>query len=220
MTTLNLQASASAHDSQMASVANDAGRVSTGAGITTIADANNSPGSHGSNDEYWVGVRFTGVTIANAATINSASLILTAAGTYNASPNVVAFIVAAHASDNSGALTTTNGDLNNTARPQTTAVSGTWTQTSVTLDTEYSISITSVIQEIVNRAGWVSGNAITILVCVHSTTTVSEWQDYFAYDGSTTKAPKLAVDYTAGGSTPVGKRLLTGQKLTRLALVG
>lgn len=200
MTTLNLQISTSATDSHMTSVTNDAGRVYTGSGLCSLTDANLSPGSHGSGDEWWTGNRFTGVTIPNAATINSASLIYTCAGTYNASPNVVALVVAAHASDNSGALATTGGDLNNTTRPQTTAASGTWTQTSITLNTEYSIDITSVIQEIVNRAGWASGNAITILVCVLSTTTVGEWQDYWSYDGSTTKAPKLSVDYTAGGA--------------------
>ena len=208
MTTLNLQVGTSATDSYMTSITNDAGRVYTGSGLCSLTDTNLSPGSHGSNDEWWSAARFTSVTIPNAATINSASLIYTCAGTYNAGSNVVAFIVAAHASDNSGALATTGGDLNNTTRPQTTAVSGTWTQTSVTLDTEYSISITSVIQEIVNRAGWASGNAITILVCVHSTTSLGEWQDYWSYDGSTTKAPKLNIDYTAGGGKAIPLRRL------------
>lgn len=210
MTTLNLQIGASAGDSNMTSITNDAGRVYTGSGLCATNETLLSPGSHGSNDEWWTGARFTSVTIPQGATINSASYIMTCGGTYNASPNVVAFLVAAHAADNSGALTATGGDLNNTTRPQTTAVSSTWTQTSLTLDTEYSIDITSVVQEIVNRAGWVSGNALTVLVCVATTTTVGEWQDYFSYDGSTTKAPELSVDYTAGGAVFTPRLALLG----------
>lgn len=216
MTTLNLQVNASAGDSHMESVANDAGRVSTVSGVCVINAANFSPGSHGSGNEWWGGVRVVSVTIPPGATINSAFLTLTGAGTYNASPNVVALLVAAHYAANSAALTTTNGDLNNTARPQTTAVSATWTQTSVVLDTEYSIDITSVVQEVVNHPSWASGNAMTLLVCVATTTTVSEWQDYFPYDTSTTKAPKVSVDYTAGGS-PVGP--LVGGKLVKHSIL-
>lgn len=209
MTVLNLQVSASAGDSHMESVSNDAGRVYTGSGLCSLTATNFSPGSHGSGNEWWGAVRVTGVTVPQGATVNSANLTLTCAGTYNASPNVVAFLVAAHAADNSGALTTTGGDLNNTTRPQTTAVSSVWTQTSLTLDTEYSIDTTSVAQEIFNRASWASGNAFTYLVCPNSTTTLGEWQDYWSYDGSTTKAPKVSFDYSTGGAfTP------------RLALMG
>ncbi|GAI31453.1 unnamed protein product [marine sediment metagenome] len=71
----------------------------------------------------------------------------------------------------------------------------TWTK-----DVDYnSPEIKTVIQEIVNRAGWASGNAIVIF-----------WEDYenrstwayenrryaYSYNGSTTYAPKLYIEYT------------------------
>lgn len=198
MTTLDLQVNTSAGDSRMQSVANDAGRVSTASGVCSITESVLSPGSHGSGDEWWVAARFTSVTVDQGTTITSATFKMTAQTTYNAGSNVIKYLVAAHAADNAAALAATNGNLNNTTRPQTTAVSSAWTQTSVTADTEYTIDVTSVVQEIINRAGWANGNAIVILVCVDTSTTLNEWQDYYAYDGSTTKAPKLQIVYSSG----------------------
>ncbi len=203
MTTLNLQVSTSAGDAHAGAINNDSGRaVTTGANIASLTDNPLSPGSHGGNDEYTAAFRFTGVTVAQAATVNSASFKMTAQATYNAGANTVSLLVSAEASDNAPALTASGAGelLTSAARPRTTAVSAAWNQNSVVADTEYSIDITSVIQEIVNRAGWVSGNAIVILVDTNTTTTLGEWQDYFSYDGSTTKAAKLVIDYGAAGA--------------------
>ena len=209
MAVLNLQVNTSAGDAHAGSINNDSGRnVTSGANISSLTDNPISPGSHGGNNEHTAAFRFTGVTVANAATINSATFKLTAQATYNAGANTVSYLVSAEASDNAPALTATGAGelLTSTARPRTTAVSSAWNQTSVTADTEYSIDITSVIQEIVNRVGWVSGNAILILVDTNTTTTLGEWQDYYSYDGSTTKAAKLDIDYGSAGGQPTIKR--------------
>lgn len=203
MTTLNLQVASSAGDAHAGSINNDSGRnVTSGANIGSLTDNPLSPGSHGSNNEHTAAFRFTGVTVPQGSTINSASFKMTAQATYNAGASTVSFLVSAEASDNAPALTATGSGelLTSAARPRTTAVSAAWNQTSVVADTEYSIDITSVIQEIVNRAGWVSGNAILIIVDTNTTTTLNEWQDYWSYDGSTTKAAKLNIDYGAVGA--------------------
>ena len=207
MTTLNLQVASSAGDAHAGSINNDSGRnVTTGANINSLTNNPLSPGSHGSNDEYTAAFRFTGVTVANAATINSATFKLTAQATYNAGANTVSFLVSAQAHDNAPAMVATGSGENlrsstgTATRPRTTAVSAAWNQTSIVADTEYSIDVTGVVQEIVNRAGWASGNAILILVDTNTTTTLGEWQDYFSYDGSTTKAAKLDIDYGAAAS--------------------
>jgi len=210
VTTLNLQVNTSAGDAHAGSINNDSGRsVTSGANISSLTDNPVSPGSHGSNNEHTAAFRFTSVTVPNAATINSASFVLTAQATYDAGANVVSYLVSAEASDNAPAMVDTGSGENlrsstgTAPRPRTTAVSAAWNQTSVTADTEYSISITSVIQEIVNRAGWASGNAILITVDTNTTTTLGEWQDYYSYDGSATKAAKLNIDYTAGGASGI-----------------
>lgn len=192
------QVSASADDSRMSNIVNDSGRNVTASGVCSLTETILAPGSHGGNDEWSVAARFTTITTAQGATISSASFTLTAQATYNAGASTISYLVSAQASDNAGALTSASGNLNTTARPRTTAVSAAWNQTSVTAETEYSIDITSVIQEIVNRAGWASGNAIVILVDTNTTTSLGEWQDYYSYDGTAAKAPKLTI--TEGGA--------------------
>lgn len=199
MTTLNLTTSANGSDVHARSGANDAGKR-PGMGIITD-DAVLSPGSHGTGDEYSGAVRFTGVTIANAATINSASFSMRANSTYSASPNVIQLIVCCQAADNAGALATSGStDLDGATRPGTTADSS-WVVTSVTGGTRYSVDITTAVQEVVNRAGWASGNAIVVLIDTHANTTLGEWQDFDAFNtGSSANGPKLDIDYTVGGA--------------------
>jgi hypothetical protein len=146
------------------------------------------------------------VTVPNAATITSATFKMTAQATYNAGANTVSYLVSGQADDNAPTFTAATNQYSTGTRPRTTAVSAAWNQTSVTIDVEYTIDVTSIIQELVNRAGWVSGNALVILVDTNTTTTLGEWQDYYSYDGSTSKAPKLDITYTSGGSSVVAVR--------------
>lgn len=199
MATLNLAVTASADDAHAGSITNDSGRTVTACTNASITSTILSPGSHGSNDEYSAGARFLNVTIAQGATINSATFRMTPQATYNAGANTISYLVSAQAADNPGTFTTATNQFTTTTRPRTTAVSAAWNQTSVTVDVQQSIDVTSVVQEIVNRAGWASGNAIVIIVDTNTTTTAGEWQDYHSYDGSTTKAPKLDIDYGTAG---------------------
>ena len=199
MTVLALQVAVSAGDSQMGSITNDSGKNVTVSAVVSTNSTLLQPGSHGNNNEYSVACRFPSVTIPQGATINSATFTLRADSTYNAGSNVIRYHVSCQAADNAGALVTTSGDLRASVRPRTTA-SAVWTQTSVTGNTEYSIDITSAVQEVIDRAGWVSGNAIVVLVDTHADCTSGEWQDYRAYDSSASTAPKLSIDYSTGGS--------------------
>lgn len=193
MATLNLTTTEDTHAS---SGPNDGGKRPSLGAITDNSIL--SPGSHGNNDEYSAGVRFTGVTIAQGTTITSATFSMRANATYNAGSNVVAYIVCCQAADNAGALVASGStDLDGGTRAGTTADSGTWTQTSVTGGTRYSVDITASVQEVINRAGWVSGNAIVVLVDTHANTTVGEWQDYDA--NSATLGPRLDIVYGAAG---------------------
>jgi hypothetical protein len=200
--TLNLTLGANGDDVRAAGGANDAGKRPN---LGVIADeAILSPGSHTNNDEWSAACRFTGVTIAQAATINSATFSMRANGTYDASPGVVKYWVCCQAADNAGALATSGStDMDGATRPGTTADS-TWTVTSVTAGTRYSVDITSAVQEVINRAGWASGNAIVVLIDTHADTTQGEWQDWDAYNtGGASNGPKLDIDYTVGGGGTV-----------------
>jgi len=96
-------------------------------------------------------------------------------------------------------------------RPRTTAEAD-WDNIPVwTEGTEYdSPEIKAVIQEIIDRAGWSSGNAMVIFWDDHDDR--SDHNEYAirtgqSYDGSTNKAPKLHIEYTppaAGGGRSHG----------------
>lgn len=186
---------ASTDDARMSSITNDSGRNVTTSGIVSLTDTTLSPGSHGSNDEWSIGARFANVTVAQGATISSATYSMKAVSSYS-SGGTIAYLVSAQAADNAGTFVASGGNLNTTSRPRSTAVSSTWNQNSVTAGTRYSIDVTSVIQEIVNRAGWASGNAIVMLVDTDASTTQGEWQDYYGWDDTTDRTnnpPQLSI---------------------------
>jgi len=196
--TTNYQVASSAGDSHMDSITNDIGRAPANTGIVSTSASPLSPGSHGNNAEWSAAIRLANITVAQGATISSATLELRGNASYNAAPNVVKFYVSAEASDNAPALVTTNGDLRSSVRPRTTATT-VWLQTSVTGGTWHSVDVTAVVQEIVNRAGWASGNAIVFLIDTHEDTTQGEWQDYDSYDTASANAPKLSITTAGGG---------------------
>ena len=201
--TLNLQVAASADDGTCPNVTSDSGRSVSACGTGVINASVLAAGSHGGNDEWPVGTRFLNVTIPNAATITSATFTLKAQATW-ASPGTISYLVSAQAADDPTTFTTAVNQLTTGTRPRTTAVSAAWVLSSVTAETDYSIDITSVIQEIVNRAGWASGNDMVIIIDTGVPTTAGEWQDFYSYDNTPSKAPKLDIVYTAGGSSSPG----------------
>lgn len=201
MPTLDLQVATSLGDTEQQSGADNAGRSFTGSGLITTNASALGAGSHGGFNEHSVGIRFPGVDVPQGTTIESATLTLTAFATYDASPNVIKLHVSTQAADNAAALSGTSGDLNTTNRPRSTADAGPWTVTAAVIDTEYSIDVTAIVQEIIDRGGWAALNALVFLLDTHADTTVSEWQDFYSYDGSTTKAPKLQIVYAS--VTPV-----------------
>lgn len=109
-----------------------------------------------------VSFRFTNVTIGQGSTITSAKITFRASNT-RSSQNLVLRIYGV-AEDNTGEFTTSPIDDART-RSHTSAVVN-WSATvSITSGTDFdSPDITSIIQEIVNRAGWSSGNALAISI--------------------------------------------------------
>lgn len=133
--------------------------------------------------------RFLSVTIPKDSTILTAVLNVTASSTQ--STTTVNGNIYADAADNSTQITSYS-DFN--GRSLTSAVA--WTNIPAeTLNTAYdSPDITSIIQAIVNRSGWVSGNAIQLLIKDNSSTSARTRQ-WFPYQVSSVKAPLLTITY-------------------------
>ncbi len=127
------------------------------------------------------GLRFTGITVPKAAEIVDARLTLYASGGSNGTITVRGI-----ATDDQAAFTTTSKLSNMTLGASSVAwAPGGWTSGS----TYESVNLKTVIQEIVNRAGWASGNALGLQL------TGSGPQFYTADRSQTSTRPVLAIIY-------------------------
>lgn len=175
--------------------------IATGAddGYSTSASAfNNNNNYVHFGDNAGVGLdtflRFQNVAIPNSAVITAASIQFQAnsslAGT------TVNVNIKGDASDNATAPTTR---ATHTGKTRTSA-SVNWQPGGQTAGSNYTTpDISSVIQEIVNRAGWVSGNALQILIDNNGSSANARREEK-AYDLSTTLCAQLSITYVVGSN--------------------
>lgn len=139
------------------------------------------------------GFRFTGVTIPQGATIDDAVILFTRQAAASAETDMRFYCEDVDSADPhdtaaefTGASTTTaftEHDLNTF-----------WTSASV------SGVITTAVQEVIDRAGWVSGNDLVVMVKEGTTTTVDI--NAAVYGGGTATSgdrPAIRINYTSGG---------------------
>jgi hypothetical protein len=136
------------------------------------------------------------VTVAQGTTLTSATFRWTSKETYTAAAGSIDVLVGGILADNPGTFTTNFDELRVSVRARTTAFT-TFDQDTRTIDVEYSVDITTAIQEVINQGGFASGNAVGVLLDPANTTT--DWGIWYAYDDSTTKAPKLDIVYSEAG---------------------
>ncbi|MBX3102944.1 MAG: hypothetical protein KF690_10580 [Bacteroidetes bacterium] len=139
-----------------------------------------------------VGVRFTNVLVPRGATVANATVSFEVDEAGAAGTTDLTF--RAHNIDNSPEFTAGTGNIS--GRAQTTA-SVTW---SAVPDPAVNAALVtpdlaSVVQEVVDRAGWQPGNALTILITGTGRRTVE------AFEGEQANAPFLAITYTMPATT-------------------
>jgi len=136
--------------------------------------------------------RFMTVGVPNAATITASKLTIQR---FSANVNGSASLrVEAKNLDNAPAPTTV-GTFNGSR----TAANVTWDLDMTTASDYDSPDISTVVQEVVNRAGWVSDNAMVIIV--EGNADSGGYIRAKSYENSTTICPRLHIEYTAGGGT-------------------
>lgn len=151
-----------------------------------------------------IGVRFQSVAIPVGATIDLAVLKLSTTQYYNPKVKVYGYDV-----DDSPAFAYP-GVLPATV-PKTTAYAA-WSPVN-TANAVESITVTSIVQEIVDRAGWASGNDISLVGTNinNKTTGALANAQVDAYEHATRPEPMLEIDYTAaGGGTAVKDVIMCG----------
>lgn len=168
--------------------------------ITASADdgwqSDSTAWSSGTNDlyvenytygDYTVGFRFTTIAVPQGATINSADLNLDV-GTLNTQPTGDTLV----ADDVDDAPAFTASDTPRGITPTTASVSITG-GISVGINT---FDVTAIVQEIVNRGGWASGNDMRFTI-QHAASTSGSW--WINSTDSAGTDPELEIDYTEGG---------------------
>ena len=139
-----------------------------------------------------VGIRFRDIGIPQGATVTNAYIEFVADESQSVTTNLSLY---AQAIDNAPTFTSNNYNISSRAKTSvSTAWSGipAWYSGSVYT----SPNISSVIQEVINRPGWASGNALAIII------TGTGHRTPKAYDTSTSKAPKLVITYSVTPPTP------------------
>lgn len=147
-------------------------------------------------------LRFLNITIPKDAIINSARIRFVSLSTKN--PNITSRIQGV-AEDNTAQFVVGVDPTQNTARERTkTSASVNWNGSiSQTAEADLdSPDITSIVQEIVNRGGWSSGNAMAFFLSDNGSSG-GEFLSVYEYASSTTKAAILIIDYDSGGSPSV-----------------
>lgn len=192
MTTLNLTITANADDNS-----------GTASGLTNATLT--ITGRHNTAGVYRGFYRFQNVTIPQGSTINSATFSAQAVDT--TSTSTYATKLYANAADNP------SNPANATALHAlslTTANTTVTTNLSTTNSVRNSFDVTSVVQEIVNRAGFASGNALMILWIDNgsSNNITRRWNDYS--NGGSSTGPKLDIDYTEPAPSTLRSLMLTG----------
>ncbi len=155
-----------------------------------------------------VGLRWTGITIPRGATIEAAYVQFAAR---EAQTEATDLVIRAQAADNPVTFTTAAGNVSTRARTTTSAswAPAAWTANAIGAAQRTS-DLKNVIQEIVNRPGWTSGNALALII------TGTGHRTAWAIDGQPASAPLLHVDYSVGPPPPENPPV-AGLTLTQLA---
>lgn len=149
----------------------------TGSDLELVTDAGNV---------QEVGIRFPSVSIPQGATILNAYVEFETDETSSEATNL-----AFYAEDTNDASTFTTSTGNITSRPKTSA-SAAWNNVPAwnTVNEKHQTpNLSSAVQEVVNRAGWSSGNDL-VIIATGSGRRVAE-----SYEGESANAPLLHVEY-------------------------
>ena len=167
--------------------ADDAREKANGANFNS-AVINLVASSHTAVGDRWnSGMRFASVPIPSGATVDTATVTVYLTSTSFDDPNCEIY-----AEDVDDAVDfSTDPDV--TSRVRTTALA-TWTDTGLGIGDEVSVDIASVLQEIIDRGGWASGQDIVILF-IGKSDIVSPFQ-FAAGDHADQSGPRLNATYT------------------------
>lgn len=155
----------------------------TAAELKAYADATGS-------SQFHAGMRFTGLTIPAGSTISAATLDIEITTSDDAR-------VAIRCEDVDNAVDFL-ADSDVTSRPTTTA-STNWIQNNLGLGLVTSVDFAASVQEVIDRDGWVSGNALAVIF--RGFASGAKQLDFAAFEHATAAPVQLTVTYTEPASS-------------------
>ena len=150
-----------------------------------------------------IGMRFNGLTIPQGATITNAYVQFTVDETNSGATNLT---IQGENVNHSAAFTSATNNVSSRAKTSASVAwaPASWTSAGQSGSAQQTPDLKNIVQQIVNRSGWTSGNSITLIITGTGERTAE------AYEGSSSSAPTLYVTYSTGGS---GARIAGSEKL-------
>jgi hypothetical protein len=177
MTDLNISVAASSDDGEEASAPAEPGLISTDLDF------------YAGTDNY-VGLRFLNVTIPAGSTIDSVVVRFVAV---NNRTDVHHQTIYCEDIDDAPTFTTDSGNISSRTR---TSASQAWDPGDLTANASYDTAdFSAVLQEVIDRGGWASGQDVVVLILGSTTQTVQG--EAYSWDSSS-NFPQLRITYTTG----------------------
>lgn len=186
--TANVQVNQSSDDAEQQTT--DGAVVLTGTDLDFFGETNGG-GTAYSN----LGVRFNGLNIPPGATITSAFIEFTANDSATVSAGNPTITIQGENADNASTFTTAANDISGRTwlvGQNVTWTPGPWTNGSTTNTS--TPSLVNIVQSIVNRGGWNSGNSMAFRFT--GTSTTASYREAETQDDISAAAPRLVVAYT------------------------
>jgi len=189
----------------------DAEQESTGTMSLTSSDLE----LQSATSDQETGMRWTGVTIPKDATINSATIQFHVDEINAESALALTITFTGEDIDDAPTFTTTDNDI--TDRTDTSASVNwavpTWIAEHDEGAAQLSADISTIVQEIVDRGGWASGNAMVIMIGTTTASVGTGERVAESFEGEPGAAPELSVDFTPSGMQT--KTFTVDAKLTK-----
>lgn len=185
---------------QVAASTDDARSIAGGGSYTTTATSQ-FLGKYSDGNDYWNGFRWLNVAIPQGMTISSATLDLYSS--QQTGGTTAKTIWHAEAADNPATFSTSrkpNGLTLTTASDAADLLISNFTGLGFGVQP---FNVTNSVQEIINRPGWVSGNAL-VLIGHDNGSAASNYVGMSTYDRATTRGATLTINYVSGPTPPSG----------------
>lgn len=191
----------------VAASADDARNIN-GATSKSVTAQTQHIGKFNATDDYWNGFRWLNVTVPQGATITSATVDLysaqTTAGT--TAKSIWYGVKEVNTATFNTSTSYPEGKTRTTASVAKDFTASNWSSTlGYGVDP---VTVTTLVQEIVNQASWASGNAMGI-VCHDNGSSSTNYIGHSTYDRATDRGAKLTITYTTA-STPTAPSGLAG----------